>query len=76
MGKKWDMPTCYACGTKQRVGKAEWIRASRPRCMACGELLLQARGAIQKDAEHHDAAQLLARAPITGSRGRKKGNVI
>jgi hypothetical protein len=44
--------------------------------MACGELLLQARGAIQKDAEHHDAAQLLARAPITGSRGRKKGNVI
>lgn len=47
MGLKRDLATCLSCNHKQMVNHREWIRASRPRCVACG-------GAMEKSAAAHD----------------------
>lgn len=36
MGVHWDWATCLDCGKRRTVKHREWIRASRPRCLACG----------------------------------------
>jgi hypothetical protein len=69
MGAKWDMGTCADCGLMRRVSHREWLRASQPRCRACGGRL-----EISSRARHeHKAHEGEARA--RGPRGRRKGDV-
>jgi hypothetical protein len=52
MGQKYDMGTCLSCGTTRKVLHREWIRAARPRCLACGGALEASHRASGEHAKH------------------------
>lgn len=55
MGVIRDLATCLDCGNRQTVRKREWIRASRPRCVACGGPVEPSVPARDDMARHNDA---------------------
>ena len=55
MGILKDLATCLLCNHKQMVKHREWIRASRPRCVACGGAIEQSAVSRDEHAAHRDA---------------------
>lgn len=54
MGYHYDYGVCRDCGKKRRVRHVEWIRASRPKCRACGGGLDPSMTASDEHAAHRD----------------------
>jgi len=52
---KYTYGFCQDCGNRQRVSHREWIRASRPRCQACGGSLQKSEAAQINDINHKEA---------------------
>ena len=62
MGQKYDMGRCLSCGTIRKVLHREWIRAARPRCLACGGPLEASHKASGEHAKHEAGKAILQRA--------------
>lgn len=57
MGRMRDWAKCVDCGSRRQVKHKEWIRASQPRCYACGGRVEPSDDAKDEHAEHHDASR-------------------
>lgn len=55
MGIRKDWARCLNCGARRLVEHKEWIRRSRPRCLACGGAIEISSTAAKEHAEHTDA---------------------
>ena len=55
MGRIRDWAKCLDSGARRQVAKKEWIRASRPRCHACGGPVEPSDKAADEHAVHHNA---------------------
>ena len=55
MGRLRDWAQCLDCGSRRLVSHKEWIRASRPRCLACGGPIEPSAAAADEHAEHNTA---------------------
>jgi len=55
MGRRKDWAKCLSCGSRRLVEHKEWIRASRPRCRACGGAIELSTTAADEQAAHTDA---------------------
>jgi hypothetical protein len=55
MGRIKDWAKCLDCGARRLVRHKEWIRASRPRCLACGGPIEPSGKAADEHASHYDA---------------------
>lgn len=52
---------CMDCGTRRMVQTREWDRAARPRCYACGGVLVQLESAQTKSRQVSDTMRDAAR---------------
>lgn len=55
MGATKDLAMCVDCGVRRIVRHKEWIRASQPRCRACGGRLEMSATAYDDHVAHNDA---------------------
>ena len=57
MGSRYDMAGCVECGSRRRVYHREWLRASAPRCRACGGRVEESSAARKEHTTHDDEAR-------------------
>lgn len=69
MGRKYDIATCRDCGAHRRVDHREWIRASRPRCLACGGPVEASNQAANEHVDREDVGRRLSKQPASGGGG-------
>jgi len=58
MGRIRDWAKCLDCGERRMVSHKEWIRASRPRCRACGGPVEPSDAAADEHASHYEAEKV------------------
>jgi transposase-like protein len=73
MGIKRDLATCLSCDHKQMVKHHEWIRASRPRCVACGGAVEQSTASRMEQAVQRDEKRERNARFDKNTNGRKRG---
>ena len=69
MGKFWDIATCLNCGERRRVYRREWIRAARPRCLACGGPVEPSKPAKSQHLDQDDVGRTLQKKKGEGGKG-------
>jgi len=69
MGKCWDIAKCLNCGETRKVSHREWIRAARPRCLACGGPVEPSTAAHEEHIDHEDVGRMLGKKKGAGGRG-------
>jgi thioredoxin reductase len=73
MGRMRDLATCLDCGERRLVSHKEWIRASRPRCFACGGTVEPSSQAAISEHASHVAAQKADQSVRDAKTNRTKG---